>query len=929
MNKILQILLPLLFSISIASATTIKGHVYDKETGEPLVGATVLLESTGKATSTGLDGKFEFKGLSAGPASVRITYVTYKTIVQQFDVLSEDTPHLKIYMEHAGKDLQEVAITGRANGVTDRDARRMEQNAVQVMNVVSARAIEVSPDLTVANVIQRVSGVSVERNSNGDGQYAILRGMDKRYNYTLVNGVKIPSPDNKYRYVPLDLFPSDLLDRLEVYKTLTPNMEGDAIGGAVNMVMKNAPEQLQINANLSTGYSQLFFDRNFTSFKSSGISSKSPYEINGRNYNATQADFAKGTLDYTSKKPAPNLIGSLSIGQRFLNNKLGIIVAGSYQNTYRGSNSTFYNSSVTGNNEYAVISNQIYREYSDQQKRLGLHGKVDYVFDNNNKISFYNVYVNLINQQLRDAVTTNYSSKTTYQPDQGNAELTYQTRSRLTEQQIYNSTLHGDHKFFDNKFKVQWSAVYSSAQNEVPDNTTISVNGVRQNFVDKRLSLVNTNPVERRWERNTDEDKAGYLDLSYNILNGKSKFDIMAGGLYRDKQRSSFFNKYNLYTPLKPDGKAPLYGVDFNNYTDLNLLVSNPTGAVKNPLTYNASEKISAGYGMFKAASGKTEVIGGVRVEHTDQGYGLLFPAGEERPSGSQVYTDVLPSITVKHHLTEKAQLHASYYKALNRPGFYELVPSKIVNEEFVERGNPDLKRALADNYDLRYELFPGAAEQLLVGAFYKKIKDPIEYTFQPDATRGQDIYYIPGNFGTANNYGAEVDYIKFFNKIGVKANYTYTHSRITTPKTSRRINVTTGDIEPFLVDQSRPLYGQSEHIGNLSLLYKNTKNGVEAQLAGSYTGERINTVSQFLNNDLWQKGFVQMDLSAEKRFNSGISVFIKANNLLNTPTKLFIKGTNTENLTIKENIVSNGQTLIRSDYYGQSYLIGVRYKLN
>ncbi|PJJ83068.1 TonB-dependent receptor [Mucilaginibacter auburnensis] len=927
MNKFLQILLLSLFSIGVASATTIKGHVYDKETGEPLVGATITIEKFGKATTTGLDGKFELKGLSAGPASVRVSYILYKTVVQEVTILNEDTPHLKVFMEHAS-NLQEVAITGRSNGVTDREARRLEQNAVQVMNVVSARAIEVSPDLTVANVMQRVSGVSIERNSNGDGQYAILRGMDKRYNYTLVNGVKIPSPDNKYRYVPLDLFPSDLLDRLEVYKTLTPNLEGDAIGGAVNMVMKNAPEQLQINANISTGYSQLFFDRNFSSYNASGINGKSPYELNGRAYNATANDFAKGTLDYTSKKPAPNLVGSLSIGQRFLNNKLGIVLAGSYQNTYRGSNSTFYNSSVTNTNEYAVISSQIYREYSEQQKRLGLHGKVDYVFNNNHKISLYNVYVNLVNQQLRDAVTTNYTGST-YQPAAGNAELTYQTRSRLTEQQIYNSTLHGDHKFFDNKFKVQWSAVYSSARNQVPDNTTISLNGIRQNFVDKRLSLVNTNPVERRWERNTDEDKAGYLDLSYNILNGKSKFDVVAGGLYRDKQRSSFYNKYNLYAPLKGDGTAPLYGVDFNSYNDLNLLVSNPTGAVNNPLTYNASEKITAAYGMVKLVSGKTEIVGGVRVEHTNQGYALLFQAGETRPTGSQIYTDVLPSVTVKHHLTEKAQLHASYYKGVNRPGFYELVPSRVVNEEFLERGNPDLVRALADNYDLRYELFPGAAEQLLVGAFYKKIKNPIEFTFQPDAIRPQDVYYTPGNFGTANNYGLELDYIKFFNKIGIKANYTYTHSRIVTSKRSRRVNPATGDTEPISVDQARPLYGQSEHIGNLSLLYKNTKNGVEVQLAGAYTGERINTVSQFLNNDLWQKGFVQMDLSAEKRFKSGISVFVKANNLLNTPTKLFIKGTNPENLTIKENIVSNGQTLIRSDYYGQSYLIGIRYKLN
>ncbi|WP_443946004.1 TonB-dependent receptor domain-containing protein [Pedobacter sp. AW1-32] len=925
MNKILQILLPLLFCVSIANATKLKGHVYDKQSGEALVGATVILEKSGKTANTGLDGSFEFKDVTPGTATIRVTYITYQTVVQTITILKEDTPHVKIYMESASNDLGEVVTRATASGSNDRDARRIEQNATQIMNIVSGKAIEVSPDLTVANVLQRVSGVSIERNSNGDGQYAILRGMDKRYNYTLVNGVKIPSPDNKYRYVPLDLFPSDLLDRLEVYKTLTPNLEGDAVGGAVNMVMKNAPSRLQINANLASGYNQMFFDRNFTSFNSSGINSKSPYELNGRNYNATQADFTKGTLDYTSKKPAPNVVGSLSIGQRFLNDKLGVILAGSYQNTYRGSNSTFYNSSVTGTDAYAVITSKSYREYSEQQKRLGLHGKIDYVFDQNNKISLYNVYVNLKNEQLRDAVSTSYNG--VYDPAKGNAELSYTTRSRLTEQQIYNSTLNGEHKFFDNKFKVQWSAVYSSAKNEVPDNTTISLNGVEQNFVSKRTSLVNTSPVQRRWERNTDEDKAGYLDLTYKIFQGSENLDVMVGGLYRDKQRSSFYNNYTLAPTAANAGL--LYGVNFNNYSDLNLMVTNPTGAVSNPLTYDASEKIGAGYGMLKYNNDKFEVLGGVRVEHTNQGYNLLFAAGETNPAGSQIYTDVLPSATIKYHLTDKAQLHTSYYKALNRPGFYEIVPSKIVNEEYQERGNPNLKRALADNYDLRYELFPGASEQLLVGAFYKRIKDPIEYTFQADAVRGQDIYYSPGNFGTAKNYGAEIDYIKFISKLGFKANYTYTHSRITTPKTSRRINATTGDIEAFSVDQSRPLYGQSEHIANLSLLFKDTKKGWDAQIAGAYTGPRINTVSQFLNNDLWQEGFVQVDVSAEKRFKSGLSVFVKAGNILNTPTKLFIKGTNNENLKINENLVSNGRTLIRSDYYYQSYLLGLRYKFN
>lgn len=925
MNKLLQILFLLLFCAGTANATKLKGHVYDKQTGEAIVGATVVLENPRRTTNTGLDGTFEFKDVKVGAAKISVSYITYKTIEKTLVILKEDNDHLKFYMESDSKSLDDITIKSNAVSSTDQGARRLEKNAPQLMNIVSGRSIEISPDLTVANVMQRISGVSIERNSNGDGQYAILRGMDKRYNYTLVNGVKIPSPDNKYRYVPLDLFPSDLLDRLEVYKTLTPNLEGDAIGGAINMVMKNAPGLLQVNANVSTGYSQLFFDRKFTSYNASGINYKSSYEVNGKNYNATQNDFTKGTLDYKYKNPAPNLIGSLSLSKRFLDNKLGVVLAGSYQNTYRGSNSTFYNNSVVGIDPYAKITSKSYREFSEQQQRTGLHGKIDYIFNKDHQISLYNVYVNLKNQQLRDAVTTNYSGG--YDPVAGNAQLVYDTRSRLTEQQIYNTTLHGDHKFFDDKFKVQWSAVYSSAKNDVPENTSISLDGLQQNFQSKRTSLVNSSPVTRRWERNTDEDLAGYLDLTYHVLSGAHKLDIMAGGLYRDKQRSSFFNNYDLAPGA--DHAHDIYGVNFQNYTDLNLVVTNPTGAVSNALTYDASEKIAAGYGMFKYSSAKLEVIGGARVEHTNQGYNLLFPAGESFPKGNQIYTDVLPSLTAKYFLSQKAQLHASYYKALNRPGFYEIVPGKVVNEEFQERGNPNLQRALADNFDLRYELFPGASEQLLVGAFYKKIKNPIEYTFQPDATRGQDIFYTPGNFGTANNYGAEVDYIKYFSKIGVKANYTYTHSRITTTKSTRVLNSTTGDTEPANVNQERPLYGQSAHIANLSLLFKDTKKGWDVQLAGAYTGPRINTVSQFLNNDLWQEGFVQMDASAEKRFRRGISVFVKANNILNTPTKLFIKGTNPANDNINEDLVKNGNTLIRSDYYGQNYLVGFRYKFN
>ena len=919
MKPILKTILCLFLSITVAKASNIKGNVFDQKTGEPLVGASVRLQNSGKATLTGLDGSFEFKKVTPGATAITVSYISYKTFTKKINILNEDNPAINIYLsDDLGNDLNEIVIASKHDGSTENTARRIEQKSMQVMNVVSGRAMEVSPDLTVANAIQRVSGVSVERSNNGDGQFAILRGMDKRYNYTLVNGIKIPSPDNKFRYVPLDIFPVELLERLEIYKSLTPNMEGDAVGGVVNMVMKDAPSKLQINANLATGYSQMLLDRKFLSFDGNAVNYKSPYELNGRAYNAKSADFSTGTVDYKAKQAAPNLVGGLSIGQRFLNNKLGVIVAGSYQNSYRGTNSTFYNTTQVNNEQFARITSMDTRQYSEQQKRAGVHGKIDYAFNENNKLSLVNSYVNLTNIQTRDVLNLNFASN--YQPENGNAQISYTTRSRLTEQQIYNATLHGEHILIPKKLRINWSAVYSTAKNDVPDETSITLNGLRTSNVDTRTTVSGSS---HRWTGNTDEDKAGYLDVIYTADIAGTKVDFTAGGLYRDKQRSSFYNNYT----FKPVVPTALYGVNFDNYTQIGLEVQNPQGAVANPLTYDASEKTAAGYGMFKFTIKDLEVIGGARVEHTNQGYRMLFSAGETRPSGNQIYTDFLPSLNLKYGLSKNQNLRASYFRSLNRPGFYEVIPGGNVLEEYSERGNPDLKRAIADNIDVRYELFPNSSEQLLVGAFYKNIKNPIEYTLVADATRGQDVYYTPGNFGTAKNYGLEVDYMKFFNKIGFKANYTYTHSRITTSK-SQRIRNTAGDLETINVEQTRPLFGQASHIGNLSLLYKDTKNGWDAQLAGSYTGERINTISQFIDNDQWQKGFVQMDISIEKRFKNNLSIFAKAGNLLNTPTEIFIKGTNAENSKVPDQNVNSNETLIRKDYYGQTYLFGVRYKL-
>ncbi|MGL4992710.1 MAG: TonB-dependent receptor domain-containing protein [Bacteroidales bacterium] len=903
-----------------AEASQFKGTVVESHTGEVLIGATLQIIDSDRGTITGLDGTFNFKDLPVGRYQVICRYIGYEPQTHTFTINANKSAQVyQFRLQEESHSLEGVVITASSDKTSEVSARMLERNSSRVVNAIGAKAIQVSPDLTVANVLQRISGVTVERSASGEGQYAILRGMDKRYNYTTVNGVKIPSPDNKHRYLPLDLFPSELLDRLEVTKSLTADLEGDAIGGAVNMVMKSAPEAFRLEANLSSGYSMLFTERDFKGFDASSIHKSSPYEINGKDYMATSSDFANQRGEYTNRRPMPDLIGGVSVGNRFFDRKLGVILAASYMNTNRGSNSSNYDHTVTGVETTTTLTSLQERQFSENMIRYGIHAKIDYRLAPGHTLSWYNAYLSMDARQTRELKKTNLSNG--YNPEQGNANLEFETRTRRTQQNIINSTLQGSHKFLSNsRLTLDWSLAYSKAENERPDQATFSMKGARVNFIETPTYI---NPQERRWERNDDRDFSASVALGYKLKIADVPFKLQAGALYRNKDRSNFYNNYRLETV---NSQPDLWGEDFINYSDIKWKVYNPKGSVATASTYNASEQIAAGYAQMIYSSSWGEINGGVRAENTVQGYELLFPAGELRPEGEQKYLTLLPSIHAKLSMLKNSNFRASYYRSLNRPGFFEIVPYKITNEEYQERGNPDLKSALADNFDFRYEYFPNVTDQYMIGVFYKKIKDPIEYVLQTGDNHGT-LYYAPGNFGTANNFGVELDVTKFFRFIGFKANYTYTKSEITTQKMIRVQDG--GNMLPSYVDQTRPMAGQSEHVANLSLLLKDTKYGWDAQLAASYTGDRIHTVSQFLNNDVWERGVVQLDASIEKSFHKiGLSIFGKASNLLNSPRELYVKNVNPKNDDAPLSWSRSKSTLIRRDVYNPNLMVGFRYKL-
>ena len=867
-------------------AGVVKGKIKDARTGEEIIGASVMVkEEPGKGTVTGLDGSFNLS-VNRNKYTLVCSYIGYKNYEVTVDSKSKE---IEIPLNTDEVTLGEVTVVASNPGRTEAGARAIERKAMNVVNVMSAKAIELSPDITVANVIQRMSGVTIERNSSGEGQYAILRGMDKRYNYTLVNGVKIPSPDNKNRFVPLDIFPSEMLDRLEVTKSLTANMEGDGIGGAVNLVMKDAPSERQFTASISTGYNAMYFDRDFQSFNKGAIVKESPYERMGKPeyFRVTPDDFNYDNLKMKWSKPLPDLTASLSYGDRFFGNRLGVMAAGTFLNTYRGKESQIYYQPGrdSGNIEY--------RNYSTQQTRIGAHLKLDYSLSENSKLTWYNGYMDMREAEVRD------------RKDDDEQHV----RMKWNRQYVINSTLKGEHGFLDDHaLRLDWSVVASKAYSETPDNAEVGL-------LDGGNRVAVNSALVRRWEHNSDRDFAGYLDLMYKLkLDNGSVLDFSAGGMYRDKKRDSYFNEYTFRTE---NGNPQIRGEEWNNYDEI-IFSEVSSRNISGALNYDATEKIGAGYGMVKYTWNRWELIAGVRVEHTDQGYLLKFPTENADPEGNQKYIDVLPSFHAKYNVHDNANLRFSYARAINRPSFFEIVPYTIFNEDFDEKGNPDLKHTVADNIDLRYEFFPRSSEQFMVGLFYKRLENPIEYGL---VNQGQNSYYVPMNFGNAKNMGVEIDIMKYFNWFGIKANYTYTHSKITTDKRTMEGS------EVITVRQSRPLYGQAGHVANLSLLFKSAKSGWEGQIAGSYTGKRLSEVSNYFDDDIWEDGYFQLDASVEKSFRNGVSIFAKASNLLDIPLLRYThKGPHTDGVTNFER--KDGHLIERKEWHGQTIMLGVRYKL-
>ncbi|MGA2297483.1 MAG: TonB-dependent receptor [FCB group bacterium] len=878
----------LLLIVSDLYSATIKGKVKDITTGKALVGATMILVDSKSGAITDSKGNYQIKGLESGTLSVTAKYIGYKKQTRQILILkSDDEVTLNFSMVEEGIKTADVIVEARADKELESSARQSEKQALNVINVITAETIDHSTDKTAADALQRVSGLSLYRDQ-GEGRYVIMRGLEQRFSNTLVNGVKIPSPESKDRFVPLDIFPSTLLERIEVTKALTPDMEGDAIGGTTNLVIREAGNEPTLFVNAYTGYSEQLLNSKFYTFNKNAVSDLDPDRkygsvsdanptvlVTGRK-SVTSSDFSYDNLKFKAENAPVDQNFSIVSGARFFDQKFGIIGSGVYQNTYNSYLEDDYSmdNSLLNNNYIPVPLQQDGRYYSTNKTRLGVALKTDYIFDESNILKFNVVYVNQEVAEVRFDTTVNIGYS------RGSADFTYDFRSALRYENVKNLQLEGSHRL-SKAINLKWTGTLSDAVQDRPDEAQIEV---FQNYDNNHViqPFQGLNHITRSWRKNDDKQYLGKIDIDY-LPDFIENLSFKGGGLIQTMSRANFENDYTL-SPIRINGQTqPWNGVD--------SAVVTPSAAYGNPVfgyqNYQAKETILSGYLSFYYILDNIDILGGARFENTHDNY-YTAAAGLQSAEAIVNYTDILPSLHIRYRLNSEEQIRFSIVKTLIRPGYFDLVPAQDRTDIQTTTGNPYLKPSHSLNIDARYEIYPAPTDIFSLGVYFKKIDDEIEVT--TDYSDPLNTIIEKKNVGIVYAEGFELVGAKHFGNFAVVANYSFINTNIKTLKYILTKDASGNPVIPVpSYIQSREMVGASPHILNLSLIYDNKDWGTTLQTAYNLTGKRLELVNPDDGMDQYQLTIQELDFSFEQNIFKSFKVYLKMTNLLNTPTQIVI----------------------------------------
>lgn len=894
---------------------SISGMVTDKNTNEALIGANILVVGTNFGSSTDIDGNYSIKNLDAGIYSLKISYISYRTtVIEKVSVIANEDIKLNVSLEPSSTQLDEVVITAEALKNTEANVLKIQKNSSNIVDGVSAELIKKNNSSDGADILKRMTGVTIS-----EGKYAFIRGVGDRYNNTMLNGANLPSTDPEKKSFSYDIFPASLVENILTSKTFTPDKPADFSGGLVQISTIEFPSKFIFDLSSTTSYNSNTTGKTFFTHKGGKtdflgfddgtrdmpgiISSTKIARGNYSDAELTEITKSFGNDWKTGTKSAPiNGSFKLDIGNKLDvgdNDLLGYVGSLTYSNSnsIKDIEKNFYDFSGARYN-YSGYS------YNNSVAWGGLLN-FSYKFDRTNKISLKNIY-----NQNADNNTTLFAGDYRYADQYREiTTLNYVSRSLLSNQLI------GQHQFGSifSGLNVDWNLSYSQSKRNEPDSRRYLYARSIEDLSEPLRFQLDQSLVTRYYGDLKDHNYSGDIDLGFQLFENPELPKFKVGYLFDKKDRD--FSARTFGFKNIPGGNfahedSVLQGSVENIFDPQNITTKfvQVIEITKPSDSYTSKQLINSGYAMFYATlAQQIKVTAGVRLENSNQTLTSINLQGDSI-NVNNTYNDLLPSINLTYLLNDWINLRGAYSITLARPEFRELAPFTyfdFIDNELIE-GNPDLKRTLVNNYDLRIEMYPGAGELLAVSFFYKIFHDPIEEVLQASANEPIRTFE---NANKATNYGVEIELRKslefispLFEYFSFVGNASLIHSKIEL----KDAGFQQGD---------RALQGQAPYIFNLGLYYDNFELGLNSSLVYNKVGQRIQKVGSSQLGNILERPVDLVDFSISKSLLGNFGLKFTVRDLLNQ-----------DRILIQQSPL--GDKVSELEKTGRTVSLGVSYKL-
>lgn len=879
------------------------GTVNDGEYNDILPFANIIIKGTDKGTTSDFEGDYTLE-LEEGIYTIQFSFVGYETKeVQDVVVKKGSVFNLNITLNASAGLLDEVIITTTARRNTEESVLNLQKNAATLMDGLSSESISRSGAGNIASAVKSIPGVSVQ-----EGKFVYVRGLGDRYTKSILNGMDIPGLDPDKNTIQMDIFPTNILENVIVYKSASADLPADFTGGVVDIVTKDFPSSKQMGLSVSAGYNpDMHFNENYLNYEGgktdflgfddgtrklpivpqtvipNPAEGNSALETITRSFNPTlAAQREQSLMDFSL---GFNYGNQFNIGD----NKLGFIASLDYKNT-----TTFYEGFENGvyqkpesNDDFALRFDR--RQFGD----LGQNNVLASILTGLSYKTAKSKYtLNILHLQNGESKAALFDQNT----EISNAIETVKDNLEYTQRSVSTLLFGGKHSSGDGSFITDWKVSPTISKSEDKDVRLTTF--IKEN--DEFTISSDAGFPNRIWRNLEEVNAIGKIDFSKKYTLFEKSAVLKFGGLYSYKQRDYSINNYDI-------GLRAVNPRDLNGDPDAILSPDNVwtvgsnsgyyiRGSFQPANTFDANQNTAAIYvsNEFKIVE-KLKTILGVRAEQ----FTSLF-TGEGRLDGQTLVfdneklldeLDFFPSANLIYEVQSNTNLRLSYSRTTARPSFKEKSLVQIVDllTGITFLGNIDLQPSYIDNFDIRFEIFGDDAQMFALSSFYKKFKDPIELVafsniapnnFTPRNAPSADVLGV--EFEARKNFGFLWDGLK---NLSINFNLSVIESRIEMNKgegeefESRKTFARTGE----KISDTRALQGQSPFLINSSLQYNNENLGLETGVFFNVQGKTLEVVGFGKNPDVFVQPFNNLNFNISKTIgkekNSSIS--FKADNIL------------------------------------------------